>query len=401
MLHIKNIPLAMCLLLLGCRKEYSFEKPPTPPVQPPTARVLTTGYAEDITAARTFKSVYWIDSTLYPLEAMANQNTFATGIALCNNQVVVAGGYTLNNNLYDQLPCYWLDGKRYDLPTNGIVSRYPFITSKLGIAVVHNTIYITAIIGADKPVVWKIYDNKVEMIQLPYPKNWDGSTSVNRGIIITPSDDRVFVSSLYSRFLTYKNERLEFPVSWEIDAQNNITTITPENDPNYMGTGFMNDCAAWGNEVYVIASYYGVRINNAIPQYPCIWSRRGRLSLDFPINDIYEFIDVEVDNTGNLHVLTVMQSGNRQIYTINPQGQLISKTAIPPVEGAEVTEGRSMSVNQYGTALGIAYRHRGYPQSRKDNFGIIKNNIFIPFRFNFQYSNVTYEIAPIKLVKMQ
>lgn len=44
---------------------------------------------------------------------------FTQGIAIYNNQVVVAGCYTPDISFNSAIPCYWLDGKRYDLPTNG------------------------------------------------------------------------------------------------------------------------------------------------------------------------------------------------------------------------------------------------------------------------------------------
>lgn len=181
---------------------------------------------------------------------------------------------------------------------------------------------------------------------------------------------------------------------WEIDAQNNITiTTSPENAPNYI-SGAVQGCASFGNNIYIIGLCVLI-INNNNVLNPCISTREGRLPLAFPVNDIDEFIDVEVDNNGNIHVLAEMKSGSRQIYTINPQGQLISKTAIPLA--ADATHGYStcMSVNQYGSALAVGYP---YPVPRKNEFFAIKNNIFIPLRFNFQHSSAWH--TDIKLVQM-
>lgn len=396
MAYIKNTVLAICLLLVACRKDYSFEKPPTPPVQPLTVRVLTTGFAEDITATRIFKSVYWIDSTLYPLEAMANRQTFTQGIAVYNNQVVVAGCYTTDNSFYSAIPCYWLDGKRYDLPTNGGKYTPSWLIENLGIAIAHNSIYIPGIID-NKHIVWKIYNGKVQIIQLPYPKNWDGSDSpYYLDFSITASDNTILLSGMYSNFSTIKKQNIWSPVFWEIDAQNNITSTTPENEPNYTG-GSVRSCASSGNNIYAIG-LCNLSINNNSVLNPCIWTRVGRLPLTFPVNDIEEFLDIEVDNNGDIHALAQMKFYSRQIYTINPQGQLISKTATPLAAGAAGGYSTCISVNQYGSVLAVFYT---YPLPRKTEFFAIKNNIFIPLRFNFQYFNATYGITDIKLVQMQ
>ena len=167
-------------------------------------------------------------------------------------------------------------------------------------------------------------------------------------------------------------------------------------DSNYTG-GSVRSCASFGNNIYAIG-LCNLIINNNYVLNPCIWTREGRLPLAFPVNDINEFLDVEVDNTGNIHVLAHMKSYSRQIYTINPQGQLISKTAIPLAADATNVYSTCISVNQYGSALGVAYP---YPLPRKTEFFAIKNKIFIPLRFNFQHSNAAYWITDIKLVQMQ
>ena len=109
---------------------------------------------------------YWIGSTLVKLTDVGTQDTYATSIALEGTTIYVGGYYVNSTDTTLAIPCYWINGTRYDLYYGGVSAKVT------GIAVSDSAVYCSGYYASGSNTIGCY---------------WNGTASTNRHDLVLTS----------------------------------------------------------------------------------------------------------------------------------------------------------------------------------------------------------------------
>lgn len=301
------------IIFTACKKEYSVENVQQPkpiPQSVSNTEIVSTGFVVDNNGLE--RALYLKDSNYFYVEPAAIDQTEATASVMWNGQLIIAGQYW--QNIYSHA-CYWVNGQRYILPTNGSNTH-----TVLDAKVYNNALYILVKDedgGATLHKLNNVNGNGIDIsLNLYTPINIDPSNIID----VT---NMAFANNKLIIFGSYRNNiGNDEPCIWEIDPSNQVKHIPiPENNAtNFRILG--GD--ATNTETYIVGEVSPTTKNSAY----IIWTIAGKY-IDIQTQKalssntiLWKRLSCKIDAKEDLYLLhTNPNPYNADLYTITPQKQ--------------------------------------------------------------------------------
>jgi|GEM_PF-1030023 len=285
----KYLPALLTIMLfLSCRKQNDQSLPPPPDKK----------YEVVITAAlfnpsdHRYEATCWINGVKNILDAGTADQAFPYGIEKAGADIYISGGFAYSdpsagNTLL--MPCYWKNGKKIDLPVNGLS-----ITERCGAGDLkwfNNSLYITG--DADLlPIIWKVKDGVTTVIPLPLG---DNVQDIRKTGNIQVYNNQLYIGGNQKKL--HNGETVFTAGYWTIDQNDKVSFNILEDDLPY-ALCFNISVSAKG--IFIAGEYASA--SNSAPR-PVVWTGSGHLPVSATFNPSYQRLHTSaVDDKGNLYL---------------------------------------------------------------------------------------------------
>jgi hypothetical protein len=332
------------LIIVGCHKENGGEN--TPPPAPKKLQVITTGSIHTVGTTITLP-VYWIDSVKFPLEAGETNFAIAAGVTKKGNDIYIAGEYMGSNHPGGDpmLPCYWINGKKIDLPVTG--SNFSGHCAAADLAWFNDTLFILGDANSEA-VLWKVKGNFVSVSTLPGKKA--GEVTFVKGINLQVYNDQLYFAS--NHFI--KTDADHFMVEagyFTIDKTGNQVYHVLETG---LGDAACYDLSVSSKGLFVVGQLFELgHLPNVIPT-EVVWTLQGKMHVFDQLNK----------NSQRLNEIAVGANGKvyANVFDYDTEKPTVWKTEVNaanfeplnPVLPAEAI-GQCVNLATFGDELAYAY----------------------------------------------